>query len=406
MGATLIVGMLCVHLLCFGAMFLLISTRLHGKKMGMEVFAIGNFLLGSAYVLQLAGGPPGWNAMSVVNHTLTLCAPAVYGVGAMRFFGRPAPLWRPLLTLALAYTAAQVVAQWTLGTAARYAMLAGASALLFAAMMATVIHGARTFARDLRVEMVLFAALIGGIFALNAVKFVTVLQNGLEALDMDSRFQTVFYLYMSFLATVLAPSIVWLVLRRLTDELRAMAAHDPLTRLLNRRGLLEGLQAHFRSRTAGPAHLLIVDIDHFKHINDSYGHQVGDTVLCHVADVLRETARQGDLTCRLGGEEFVVICLNTDAEGAMRLAERTRAAIENTEVMTAAAPGGPIRCTVTIGISPGFADPQELDRAMQQADAALYRGKNAGRNRIERNDDAVQASPSMKTEPLAASPAH
>jgi diguanylate cyclase (GGDEF)-like protein len=406
MGATLIVGMLCVHLLCFGAMFLLISTRLHGRKMGMEVFAIGNFLLGSAYVLQLLGGPPGWNTMSVVNHTLTLCAPAVYAVGAVRFFGRPARLWRPLITLALAYTAAQVVVQWTLGSAARYAMLAGASALLFLAMATTVIHGARTFARDLRVELVLFAALIGGIFVLNAMKFVVILQNGLEALDMDSRFQTVFYLYMSFLATVLAPSIIWLVLRRLTDELHAMAAHDPLTRLLNRRGLLDGLQAHFRSRTAGTAHLLIVDIDHFKHINDSHGHKAGDTVLCHVADVLRDTARQGDLACRLGGEEFVVICLNTDAEGAMRLAERARATIENNDVRTAAAPDGPIRCTVTIGISPGFADPQELDRAMQQADAALYRGKNAGRNRIERNDGAVQASLSTKTEPLAPSPAH
>lgn len=199
--------MLCVHLLCFSAMFLLISTRLHGKKMGMEVFAIGNFLLGSAYVLQLVGGPPGWNAMSVVNHTLTLCAPAVYAVGAMRFFGRAAPLWRPLLTLALAYAAAQIVVQWTLGTEVRYAMLAGASALLFLAMTATVIQGAHTFARDLRAEMVLFAVLIGGIFALNAMKFVMVLKDGLEALDMNSRFQTVFYLYMSFLATVLAPSV-------------------------------------------------------------------------------------------------------------------------------------------------------------------------------------------------------
>lgn len=402
MGATLIVSMLCVHLLCFSAMFLLISTRLHGKKMGMEVFAIGNFLLGSAYVLQLVGGPPGWNAMSVVNHTLTLCAPAVYAVGAMRFFGRAAPLWRPLLTLALAYAAAQIVVQWTLGTEVRYAMLAGASALLFLAMTATVIQGAHTFARDLRAEMVLFAVLIGGIFALNAMKFVMVLKDGLEALDMNSRFQTVFYLYMSFLATVLAPSIIWLVLRRLTDELRAMAAHDPLTRLLNRRGMLDGLDTYFRSRTAGPAHLLIVDIDHFKRINDTYGHQIGDTVLCHVADVLRDTARQGDLACRLGGEEFVVICPDTDAEGALRLASRARTAIENSEVVTAAAPGGPIRCTVTIGISAGFAGPQELDRAMQQADAALYRGKHTGRNRIERSGEAQKVDSATESAPLGA----
>lgn len=85
MVATVIVGMLCVHLLCFGGMFLLIGARLQGKKLGMDAFAVGNLLLGSAYVLQLLGGSPGWNLMSVVNHTLTLCAPAVYWVGAMRF---------------------------------------------------------------------------------------------------------------------------------------------------------------------------------------------------------------------------------------------------------------------------------------------------------------------------------
>jgi len=178
MVATVIVGMLCVHLLCFGGMFLLIGARLQGKKLGMDAFAIGNLLLGSAYVLQLLGGPPGWNLMSVVNHTLTLCAPAVYWVGAMRFFDRPAPLWRPLITLALDYSALQVLVQWTLGPVARYAMLSGLSALAFLAMVITVIYGVRSFAKDLRVEMVLFAVLIGGICALNAAKFVNILSGG------------------------------------------------------------------------------------------------------------------------------------------------------------------------------------------------------------------------------------
>ena len=386
MVATVIVGMLCVHLLCFGGMFLLIGARLQGKKLGMDAFAIGNLLLGSAYVLQLLGGSPGWNLMSVVNHTLTLCAPAVYWVGAMRFFDRPAPLWRPLITLALAYSALQVLVQWTLGPVARYAMLSGLSALAFLAMVVTVIYGVRSFAKDLRVEMVLFAVLIGGICALNAAKFVNILSGGLEALDMGNRFQMVFYIYMSFLATVLAPSIIWLVLRRLTDDLRAMAARDPLTQLLNRRGLSEGLEAHFRSRNAGPAHLFVVDIDHFKRINDAWGHEVGDTVLRHVADVLRETARKGDLACRVGGEEFVIVCRDTDGQGAMRLAERVRATIEHHAVPIG---GGrdPIQCTATIGVSHGFASAHGFDHAMQQADAALYHGKAAGRNRVVQRAD-------------------
>ena len=391
MVATVIVGMLCVHLLCFGGMFLLIGARLHGKKMGMDAFAVGNLLLGSAYVLQLLGGPPGWNLMSVVNHTLTLCAPAVYWVGAMRFFDRPAPLWRPLITLALAYSALQVLAQWTLGPVARYAMLSGLSALVFLAMAVTVCYGVRTFAKDLRVEMLLFAVLISGIAALNATKFVNILSAGLQTLDMGNRFQMVFYIYMSFLATVLAPSMIWLVLRRLTDDLRAMAARDPLTQLLNRRGLTEGVEAHFRARNAGPARLLVVDIDHFKRVNDTWGHEVGDTVLCHVAGVLRETARKGDLACRVGGEEFVIVCRDTDSEGAKRLAERVRAAIEQHTVPLG---GGreTLRCTATIGVSNGFASAHGFDRAMQQADAALYAGKAAGRNRVVQGDDNSPAA--------------
>lgn len=382
MVTTVILGMLCVHLLCFSVMFLLISTRLSGKKLGMDVFALGNLLLGLAYILQLFGGPASGAVLSIVNHTLTLCAPVAYVLGAMRFFDRPTSVWRPLLALAGTYTAVQLLVQSTLGTEARHALLAGACASLFLAMALGALLVRRNLARDLRVEMLVFAVLIGGICALNAAKLVMILGGGLAALDMNTSFQRTFYIYMSFLGTVLPPCAVWLVLRRLTDELRRVAAQDPLTRLLNRRGLTDGLDAYFRSRTAAPAYLLIVDIDHFKRINDTYGHKVGDLVLCHVAGVLNASARERDLTCRLGGEEFAVVCLGTDRAGAMQLAERMRVAIERTQV-----PGiglNPfIRCTATIGVSDHFTSTHALDEAMQQADAALYRGKASGRNRVE-----------------------
>lgn len=109
MVAKILVGMLCAHLLCFSVMFLLISKRLHSRKMGMDFFAVGNFLLGSAYVLQLLEGGPAWSAMSVLNHTLTLASPVAYWLGAMRFFGQPVPLLRPLLVFAAAYSAVQVL---------------------------------------------------------------------------------------------------------------------------------------------------------------------------------------------------------------------------------------------------------------------------------------------------------
>ncbi len=382
MVATVIVGMLCMHLIFFAIMFWLIGRRLQGNRLGMDAFALGNALLGSAYVLQLLGGGPGWNAAGVVNHTLTVCTPLAYWVGAMRFFGRPAPLLKPLLGLALAYAAAQVLVQWLAGPVARYAMLALVMVLMFLAMTLGVIYAMRDIAKDLRMEMALFALLIGGLGVMNAIKGVLVVQGGLEALDMKHRFQVVFYIYMSFLATMLAPAMIWLVLRRLTDELRATAARDPLTQLLNRRGLLAGLQGHFGIRSAGPARLLMLDLDHFKRINDTHGHQAGDLVLCQVAEVLRRSARGGDLVSRPGGEEFAIVCLDADDEGVRQLAGRVHSAIEQLAVPLPGAPE-PLRCTATVGVSRPFHGPDGLDAAMQEADAALYRGKAAGRSRIE-----------------------
>ena len=385
MVATVILGMLCVHLLCFGVLFMLISRRLPGRKMGMEVFALGNLLLGCAYILQLLGGKPGWSVMSLVNHTLTLCAPVAYVLGAMRFFNRPTPVWRPLLILALAYSVAQVLVQSTHGLEARQAMLAAACTLLFLGMTITLLWGTRSFARDMAVEMVVFAILIAGICVLNAMKLMLILQGGLQALDMNSRFQMVFYIYMSFLGTVIPPGAVWLALRRLTDELGSMAAQDPLTKLLNRRGLLDGLEAHFAVRKAAPVHLLIVDIDHFKRINDNYGHQFGDNVLCRVAEAIQQSTRRSDLKCRLGGEEFLVLCPGLKGDEVLQLAERIRAAIAEIAI-----PGislhGSVTCTATIGVSNPFITAQAFDITLQQADAALYRGKSAGRNRVQRAD--------------------
>ena len=385
MVATVILGMLCVHLLCFCVLFMLISRRLPGRKMGMEVFALGNLLLGCAYILQLLGGKPGWSVMSLVNHTLTLCAPVVYVVGAMRFFNRPTPVWRPLLILALAYSAAQVLVQSTLGLEARQAMLAAACTLLFLCMTITLLWGTRSFARNMAVEMVVFAILIAGICGLNAMKLMLILKGGLQALDMNSRFQMVFYIYMSFLGTVIPPGAVWLALRRLTDELGSMAAQDPLTKLLNRRGLLDGLEAHFAARKAAPVHLLIVDIDHFKRINDNYGHQFGDNMLCRVAEAIQQSTRRSDLKCRLGGEEFLVLCPGLKGDEVLQLAERIRAAIAEIAI-----PGislhGSVTCTATIGVSNPFITSQAFDITLQQADAALYRGKSAGRNRVQRAD--------------------
>ncbi len=394
MIASLLVGMLCVYLLTFAVMFMLISQRLRSEKMGMDAFAAGNLMLGGAYVLQLLEGP-GWSTMGVANHTLTLSAVLAYWVGGARFFGRPVPLLQPLLALAVGYSLMQLLVHWMGGSVARYSMLAAICALTFATMVGVLVYGMRSFARDLRGEMLLFAGLISGICVLNLIKLGKLLGGGLEALDMDENFQKVFYIYMCSLATILPPAIVWLVLRRLTDALRTMAARDPLTQLLNRRGLRTALQGCFR-KPGTTARLLLVDIDHFKRINDTHGHHVGDAVLCGVAEALRAAVRKDDLICRLGGEEFVAICVGADSASALREAERIRSSVEQKQ-MAQELQRGNLRCTVTIGVSHCFEGEAALEQAMQQADAGLYRGKSGGRNRVvmacEGGCDSAEVAP-------------
>ena len=379
MVASVLVGMLCAHLLCFAVMFLLISKRLHGQKMGMDLFALGNFLLGSAYVLHLLEGGPAWSAMSVVNHTLTLASPVVYWLGAMRFFGHAVPLLSPLLVFGALYSLAQVLVQWSLGPVARYAMLSGGSALLFFVMALTVIYGARTFAKDLYGEMVFFAALISGLCVLNALKFMKLLDGGLDALQMDRQFQLVFYIYMSFLATVLPPSIVWLVLRRLTDQLRHIAARDPMTQLLNRRGLTEALQLSFNQRRAEHAHLLVVDVDHFKRINDTYGHAVGDIVIQKVAEAMLAIAPDQAMTARFGGEEFVMLVPNASIDRAQQLAEKVRTSIERLRLVRRHDKLEIAPFTISVGVALRQRE-ESIEPLFDRADKALYRAKHNGRN--------------------------
>ncbi|WP_065868115.1 GGDEF domain-containing protein [Stenotrophomonas nitritireducens] len=395
MIATLLVGMLCVYLLSFTVMFLLISRRLQDENMGMDVFGVGNLMLGGAYVLQLLEGAPGWSWLSMLNHTLTLCSLLAYCVGGARFFGRSTPLAVPLLCLAVGYSLVQILVNWAFGPVARYVMLAGVCAVSFVAMVAMLLYGVRSFAKDLRGEVLLFAGLISGICVLNVIKLSKLLSGGFEAVSNDGRFSMVFYVYMCSLATILPPSIVWLVLRRLTDSLRTVAARDPLTHLLNRRGLSTALDACFR-RPGTTARLLLVDLDHFKNINDSYGHHVGDEVLCGVADALRASVRKDDLVCRLGGEEFAVICVGADDASVLRLAERVRSSIEQ-KVMLQGALYAQLRCTVTIGVSDSFGSEAALGQAMQQADAALYRGKHTGRNRVEHNQGPSRRNATLDT---------
>ncbi|HET7452127.1 MAG TPA: diguanylate cyclase [Thermoanaerobaculia bacterium] len=180
-----------------------------------------------------------------------------------------------------------------------------------------------------------------------------------------------------------------LTLRRLQAELEEknrelaqLAATDPLTGLPNRRAFDVNLQREVEgARRHGDAlSLVLLDVDEFKPVNDRFGHDVGDEVLREIGRRLRLSCRTGDTVARIGGEEFALILTRTGGEGAVSVAERTRAAISGSPAATSV---GALSVTVSAGIAsaggPIAFDPQELYRA---ADDALYEAKRAGRNRV------------------------
>jgi diguanylate cyclase (GGDEF)-like protein/PAS domain S-box-containing protein len=169
--------------------------------------------------------------------------------------------------------------------------------------------------------------------------------------------------------------------KQLEEKLREMARTDPLTGLANRRASVEAIETEFlRSKRFGSdAALLMIDIDHFKQINDACGHEAGDRALVSLATILRKVSRVTDLSARFGGEEFMLLLVNTDLSGAVEMAERIREAVAQNVVSFST---GNIAFTVSIGAASFTHEDENWSDAIRRADRAMYRAKELGRNTV------------------------
>lgn len=189
-----------------------------------------------------------------------------------------------------------------------------------------------------------------------------------------------FNLFIWLLVTALVLILVSLVLRRYQARISALATTDQLTGLPNRRGfdLLAGQALQDARRNHSPLSAMLLDLDHFKALNDSHGHLAGDQVLRAFSDQLRESLRQSDIVCRWGGEEFILLLKDTDLAQARQIAEKIRAQAAELKPLQGEQT---LPFTVSIGLTALQLD-DHLDPLLARADRALYRAKQSGRNRV------------------------
>lgn len=185
-------------------------------------------------------------------------------------------------------------------------------------------------------------------------------------------------LVLAFAVTVIVLLLTSLTISRYQGRLEVMATTDKLTGLANRQAfeMLIGQMLSDAERTRKPLAALLMDIDHFKKCNDSYGHLAGDKVIQHVAAIIRSTLRQSDIVCRWGGEEFLMVIKDCSREQGVQIAGKICDAVRNAPLQL---DGATLDITISAGVACGF----EEERLLVEADAALYAAKESGRDQVK-----------------------
>lgn len=196
----------------------------------------------------------------------------------------------------------------------------------------------------------------------------------------------------SVFTSILSITIVFHIftkeLSKVHKELSQMANTDSLTRIYNRRFLFDlgDSQFHLANKYNRSFVMILLDIDYFKKINDTYGHPVGDSILVQLTDLIRSQIRKGDILSRYGGEEFAVLLKNTELEDGVHIAEKIRNSIEHHEFTTSS--NEPLRVTISAGVVEYANDYSSFGEMVHDVDTALYEAKNSGRNCIVPAKDA------------------
>ncbi len=363
-------------LLCTAARFLLRS--MHPAMPGLTQWAWAAALGVPALALYAAHGKvPDWMTVLLPQILLVSGFLLAYG-GFRRFLDRPhlgVKLWLLLgAAFLLPLLGAHLTGAQTVRSIAGSLAIATVTALLARALLAWAPPG-RTAVRA-----------TAGVYGLTSLFFLgraaAIAASSQPDLVLHSDgFSSVALLWSLGLILATTLGMALMTGERLQDELNHQASRDPLTGALNRRAFaLLAPKTLARCQRNGEAlAVLVMDLDHFKQINDRHGHAMGDTYLCRFVEIAEQTLRAEDVVCRFGGEEFVALMPGATLSQALAAADRLRAAFA---AQMLAAPDLPFSATVSIGV--GALTPDEsIEDLLDRADQALYAAKRNGRNRCE-----------------------
>lgn len=378
-GTLLIVNAVLASLSCVIFLALRWSLRHSGRTTGLVLWALSQaFFAGGFCVLILPAFQLDFDGLTLLGNLLIDLGTVASFTAVWVYFSRPRQFWR-IIIIATAVALAEIALVLRGGEDLRVMVTVGGS-LKAILTFATALMLWQWPDADQRVPARVAAAFHGfwGSALLVRVTWWMVHPAAESMHDVTSSFGLLARLILTWAIT---PCLLWMMSRRFDAELRRLALEDALTGVANRRAMWATAERTFLRAvsTRSRCGVLIVDVDHFKGINDRFGHPGGDQVLVALAGVLRATVTAPDLIARVGGEEFMVLMKDTDAAAVARMAERLRHAVETTPFSV---DGMTLRCTVSIGHHVAEAG-ETWNDAVACADRALYKAKLRGRNRAE-----------------------
>lgn len=314
-----------------------------------------------------------------LGNTLVVAGYLMQYVAVMRYLDRPyrtGPLWA---LLAAVYAATLWFTAGADSFPARTAVFGLAAAAVLAVIAFELLRGAEQ--RSVATSFTAFVVVAIGVVMLARTAYTLSLGRDARTLFSGDAVQFAFVAAYVALGVGSAIGFMLMIAEKLRSELARLATLDPLTGVYNRRTFadLAGREISRASRLGTPLALVMIDLDHFKSVNDRFGHAGGDDVLREFVGIARRGLRRQDLIGRYGGEEFSILLPDTQRLEAVQVAQRLRAAVEHAEVALGDAA---MRFTVSVGIAHSSSAGLDLEALLREADVALYRAKSLGRNQV------------------------